>query len=60
MDQQKIRRFLEGVNQGLEVSRRRLEAEREYLGRLEVHVGPLRLALQRLHGDPGSFAKRNS
>lgn len=48
MDEDKIRRFLESVNQGLEVSRRRLEAEADYLRRLSAHFAPLEREVERL------------
>jgi hypothetical protein len=48
LDRDKIRRFLEGVNRGLEVSLRRLQAEREYLQRLATHLPLLANAIGQL------------
>lgn len=54
MDGEKIHRFLQSVNQGLEVASTRIQAEREYLQRIDTHLNALSDAIERLRQGPGT------
>ncbi len=56
MHQDKIRRFLETVNRGLQAAKQRIDAERVRQGRIAEYLPRLELRLRRLQRPPDPAA----